>query len=198
MKHISANDLSLIPSLSHFNQFDILNPANDCVVNPVLYEMGFAIDLGLCYTVAHHRRLTGEVCTGFLILGEVRTDREFRLSPWCSVEDRMICAGKTDISLARELAGMSGVSQSQYGGSFAPEDEEMNELHQDLDDIERIEAEMEALGIVLEAVRGNQHRKDGSRKRPIDYHQEEAYDKPRKRKENRTTLKHREAKRNQL
>lgn len=197
MKSISIKDLLLAEPLAKLNQFDVLHPDNDYLVNPVLHQMGFDLSRGLEYTVSYHRRLNKEDCVGFVITGEVRTDREFLSSPWCSAEDRMIAAGRVDSSLALELAKMMNV-QIDYGSRFALEDEEQKELWQENSEIERIEDELLALGVVLDNIRGNQLRRDGSRKRPQDYHVEEAYEKPRKKKDNRSTLRHREAKREQI
>lgn len=191
MKSVSAKDLLLVSSLSHFTQFDILNPANDFVVNPVLHTLGFALDRGLEYIVSYHRRLNKEACCGVVVVGEVRTDREFLLSPWCSAEDRIIAIGTYDKSLSLELSKMMGV-QIDYGSKFALEDTELKELWQEDEDISRIEMELEALEQVLKNVRGEQRRKDGSLRRPQDYHFEEPCEKERRKKKNRVSLKHRE------
>lgn len=192
MKSISVKDVRLISALSHLSDFEVVHPDFDATVNPYLFEYGFDLSKGLFYTVSHHRRLDRSACTGFVITGEVRCDAAFRLSPFCSVEDRLIAAGKYDQSLARELAAMCNVAQSNYGVSFALDNEEEKELYQDQETIDKIEDELEALEAVLLNIRGNQHRRDGSLKRPQDYHFEEPREKERRKKKNRVSLKHRE------
>ncbi len=190
MKSVSTSDLVLIPALSHFSQFDFLSPENDHVVNPFLYEMGFDLDFGLEYRCCYHRNLQKQCLTGYMIVGEVRTDREFMTSVWCTAEDKVIAAGKFDLSLAQELSRMSGIGVD-YDNPYGLEMEEMNEFELDLSETERIEDELVALQAVLDNVRGDQFLRSGRRKKPHEYHQEEPYQKERKKKRNRTTLKHR-------
>jgi hypothetical protein len=190
MKVVSTHDLKLIPELAHFSLFDLINPDNDAVVNEFLWTMGLDIDRPLEYDVSYHRTLTKKSVVGFVIIGEVRTDRQFRLSPWCTAEDRMIAAGKKDVSLARELAAMMNI-QNGYGSEQSLEDEEVGELFQDQSEIERIEDELTAMKVVLDNIRGNQYKRNGTRKLAHEYHEQEPYQRERRKKKNRTTLKHR-------
>lgn len=192
MKSISALDLQLIPELSHLNIFEIVHPDNDDLVAPFLYEFGMDMNKGVEVVCSHHRRLNRQAATSFVFVGEVRTDNAFRLSPFCSVEDRLIMAGKTDLSLAKELASMANVAQTNYGVSFALDNEEAGELHQDKEDIDRIESELELLETMLSHIRPEQRRKDGSLKKMREYNNQETYERPRKKKANRSTLKHRQ------
>lgn len=192
MKAISCLDLQLIPELSHLNIFEIVHPDNDEIVAPFLYEFGMDMNKGVEVVCSHHRRLNRQAATSFVFVGEVRTDNAFRLSPFCSVEDRLIMAGKTDLSLAKELASMANVAQTNYGVSFALDNEEAGELHQDKEDIDRIESELELLETMLSHIRPEQRRKDGSLKKMREYNSQETYERPRKKKANRSTLKHRQ------
>lgn len=190
MKSISTYDLLKVSSLAHLSIFDLINPQYDYLVNEVLWEYGLDVDRPLIYEVTYHRCLDKQAKVGFVIIGEVRQDKQFRLSPWCTAEDRMIAAGKKDLSLARELAGMMNI-QNNYGSEFALEDEEAMELWQDQDEIERIEDELASMRIVLDNVRGNQFKRNGTRKLAHEYHEQEPYQKERRKKKNRSTLKHR-------
>lgn len=190
MKTVSYADLKLIPQLAHLSHFDFMHPDNDSLVNEYLWLMGFNIHAGIEYRICHHRRLTGEAIVGLQIAGEIRTDREFLSSPWCTAEDRMVACGITDRSLGDDLARAMN-TQVEYGGAFSLEDEEHKELWMTEAEIEKIEDEMEALMPLLHSIRGDQHRRDGSLKRPRDYHEQEAFEKVRRKKRNRTTLKHR-------
>lgn len=198
MKSISTLDLKLVDELSKYTIFELIHPDNDDIVAPVLYEYGMDTNKGVEVVCSHHRRLNREAATSFVFVGEVRCDAAFRLSPFCSVEDRLIAAGKHDQSLAKELAAMSKVSQSAYGLSYALDDEEAGELHQDKEDIERIESELEVLEQMLMHIRPEQHRKDGSLKKMREYNKQDVYEKVRKKKDNRSTLRHRESKREQI
>lgn len=191
MKSVSVTDLQLIPELSGYSIFDFLNPKNDEVVNEYLYEMGFDVDKGVEYTVSYHRNWQKQALVGYVIVGEMRNDWQFKRSSWCSAEDRLIAAGSRDLSLAKELAAMMNI-QIEYGSIYSLEQEEDKEFYMDQEDIDRIEDEMELLEEVMKNIRGEQHKKDGSLKRPRDYHEQESYEKVRRKKKNRTTLKHRE------
>ncbi len=191
MKSISYKDLQRVSFLSHLSQFDMMSPTNDHLVAPALWEYGIDIERGLLYSVSYHRCLDRQARVGLVITGDIRSDKEFRQSPFCTLEDRMILAGLTDQSLARELASLQNVAQTNYGSEQALENEEDGELNQDIDEIERIEAEMEALGYALNNIRGDQYKRNGARKTMRDYQEAEPYEKPRRKKKNRTTLKHR-------
>lgn len=196
-KSVSVYDLQLIPELAHFSIFDFLNPQNDATVNPFLYEMGVDVERGLEYTCSYHRTLSKQAKVGYVITGEMRSDKEFLLSPWCSSEDRLIAAGRVDISLARELGAMMN-AQISYDNTDELEEAEVGEYLQDQEDIDRIEDEMEVMEQMLKHVRGEQKKRDGSFKKPKDYHSEEPYEKVRRKKKNRSTLKHRELKRQEV
>ncbi len=193
MKVVSYTDLQMIPELSKFNMFDFMHPNNDDVVNKYLYTMGFDFERsGLEYRVCQHRNLKGEKVIGLQIAGEIRIDREFLSSEWCTAEDRMIACGLYDRSLGDDLSKAMNV-QVQYGSVHALDDEEsMKEHWQQQEEIERIEDELATLGIVLDSIRGDQRKRDGSLKRPRDYHEVEPYERVRRKKKNRSTLKHRE------
>jgi hypothetical protein len=190
MKSISLYDLALIPELSQYPVTALLHPDMDKIVNPYLYEMGFRVDSGLQYMVSYHRRLTKEACSGFVIVGEIRGDVEFLNSVWCTAEDRIIQAGSIDQSLAKELSVLMGCKMSD-DTLYSFDQEEAKELWQEQEEIDRIESELEALEIILKNVRGDQKKRDGSFKKPRDYHEEEPPQKVRKPKANRSTLKHR-------
>lgn len=187
MKVISGRDIRKVSFLSHLSDIELMSPANDHLVNPVLHTIGFDLERGLSYNVALHRSWDKIVAVGLVISGEVRQDRLFQLSEWATSEDRQI--GQSDISLACHLASME-CSQTSY--SEGSELEEDKESWMDEDEIEAIEDEIMSMSMVLRATRGSQQRKDGSVKRPSDYHQEEEYERPRKKWTKRNNLKKQE------
>lgn len=153
--------------------------------------MGFNCkDFGLEYKCAYHRNLQKQCVVNYMITSEVRTDREFMTSPWCTSEDKVIASGKKDLSLAAELGKMSGISV-EYDNIFGLEMEEQFEHDLPLDEIERIEDELRAMNVVLENVRGNQFLRSGRRKLAAEYHTEEPYQRERRKKKDRSTLRHR-------
>lgn len=198
MKSISYKDLQRVSFLSHLSQFDMMSADNDEVVGEALWEFGIDINFPLCYNVSYHRTLNKEAICGLMISGEIRQDKQFRLSPFCTLEDRMIIAGMKDLSLAHELAAIQNVAQSNYGSNMSLEDEEVTEHLMDASETERIEDELEALGNALNNIRGDQFLSNGARKRMKDYHMSEEFERVRKKKKNRSTLKHREMKREQV
>ncbi len=191
MKSISVYDLQKVSTLQKYNIFEIISPELDDILEDVLWEYGIDTCKGVEFVVSYHRCLDKQKRVGFMVVGEVRADAQFRLSPFCSVEDRMIAAGKRDMSLAKELSAMQNFSQTNYGSEIALEMEEEGELYQDMEEIERIEAEMEAMERALYNIRGEQRKRSGSLKTLREYHEAEPYEKPRRKKKNRTTLKHR-------
>lgn len=191
MKTISWKDLTIIPELSHLTQWDFMNPQFDYLVNPYLYTLGFELGLGLEYRVCQHRTLSGEAIVGLQIVGEIRTDRAFLASPWATAEDRMVACGRTDRSLGDDLSKAMNV-QVSYGNVFALDSEEQKELWMTQEEIEAIEDQIELMGNILKDVRGDMRRRDGSLKRPKDYFESEPYEKVRRKKKDRSTLRHRE------
>lgn len=189
MKTISFKDIQVV--LPHLSQFHMMAKECDGEVNPILHTVGFDLNRGIEYRVCQHRTLKGEAVVGLQIVGEVRTDREFLSSPWATAEDKLIAAGITDRSLGNELSIMMGCTV-QYGSVFALEGEENREHWMTQEDIEKLEDEIESLNIVLKDIRGEQRRRDGSLKRPRDYFEVEQFEKVRRKKKDRSTLRHRE------
>lgn len=177
MKQISAYDLQHVSFLKQYTVFDLINPKLDDIVTPVLYEIGMDPEKGLQYNVCQHRCLDKKVRVGFTITGELRSDEDFRYSPFCTQEDVAIMAAlsnkcfKNDLSLAHELATMAARTPA-YQSIMSIDNEPIPSdflFMLDIDEQERIEQEIEAFGFALEEIRGNQKRKDGSYKAPKHY-----------------------------
>lgn len=193
MKAISAYDIMKISEIASLGltQFDMMSCEHDATINKYLYEVGIDISRGVYYNVSYHRTLDKQAKVGLVFSGELRCDRAFLSSQWATAEDRMIAAGVNgDISLARELASMLG-AQVEYGSSYSLEDSEDGEYLMEINEIERIEDEMEALGNALLNIRGEQKKRNGAQKKPHEYFEQEPYQKERRKKKNRSTLKHR-------
>jgi hypothetical protein len=172
MKAISVYDLKLIPELAHLTYFDMIHPDNDALVNPFLYILGFNLNKGLSYTACQHRTLANTVEIGFVIRGEVRTDLEFLLGPFSTIEDRLAAAAIMDKSLCAEMCMM--MNQASSIGAYSSSSKE-GEAEADFPesltnpDEADIVAEIQQLEFLLRDIRGDQHREDGSMKRPEDY-----------------------------
>lgn len=187
MKTVSVFDLQRIEELSHLTIFDIIDVKNDDLVYPYLAILGIDIEYPVMYQVAYHRTLANECKVGYLLAGEIQCNREFANSPWCTAQDRMIIAGVTDFSLAKELMEMSN-TQISYDTIHSSDENQNREIQNILDhyvdpaETERIEREMKQLEELLFIARGSQLLKSGAYKTKEQYQQEEAYEKPRKKK----------------
>jgi hypothetical protein len=172
MKAISVYDLKRIPALSHLTYFDLVHPDNDKLVNPYLHDIGFNLNKGLSYTVSQHRTLANTVEIGFVIRGEVRTDREFLNSSLATLEDKMAAAALTDMSLCAELCRMMNQASSIGAYSSATRDGEPDtDFPESLTNPDEAEivSKIRQLEQILDDIRGSQHKEDGSLKLPEDY-----------------------------
>jgi len=105
MRSLSVRDI--LKALPHFkNEIDIINPANDVEVFAVLDAVGFDSRQGIKYIVANHRDMAKQDGVGYIATGEYNPDRKF--NKFITVEDMIVIAGMTDISLGKELALLSG------------------------------------------------------------------------------------------
>lgn len=104
--NISFVDLRLADTLSKFNSIEMLDPAKDVLVNAVLEQLGFDITKEIEYLPSKHRSMSGVVSIDFQACGEMNRDRKY--NHLRDVTMRTVCAGMSDISLAREMALLQG------------------------------------------------------------------------------------------
>ena len=105
MRSLSVRDI--LKALPHFkNEMDVINPANDMEVFAVLDAVGFDTRQGITYIVANHRDMGKNTGVGYIAIGEYNVDRKY--NKFVDVVDLTIIAGLTDISLAKEMAILSG------------------------------------------------------------------------------------------
>jgi len=185
MKTISVYDLQRISTLEHYSIFELVSPALESTISPYLYEYGIDTPKGVVYNVSQHRCLDKSVRVGFTISGEIRTDEDFLTSSWCTTEDRVIAKGLYDLSMSHVLASMDARIPA-YGGVMSLEDEIEGELLLDIDEQERIEAELEAFGFALEEIRNkvpNPTKRKESSNKPPKYDKEELNERKKGRKE---------------
>lgn len=159
MKTYSCQDVVLASSLSHLKPLDLLDPQHDKLLGPVLHILGMDLTRPISFIPCQHRTLQGKVVVSFLIAGEVRGDKEFLLSSFCSAEDRIIAAGYKDISLAHELA-QTVVKAQSYGNG----EDTVLDPSQLNDNEDEIVAQINQLSELLLSVRGDAYNKDGSLK----------------------------------
>jgi hypothetical protein len=93
-----------------FSEIELVQPANDALVKPILFEMGIDVRFPLDVIVHNHRDLNNNTGIGFLYEGRMRRDRTWLTSPWCSMPERIGAAVYEDISLAHDLCAMMGGS----------------------------------------------------------------------------------------
>ena len=129
MISISLSDI--IKAMEHeegykYKEQDLLTTKTDDLL--LQYASTFGLDNKFGYALVYnkHRNLQGDTLFGYRVVGEIRTDRLFLNSPFCSVEDRAIAQAGKDVGLALELFGMLG-SRVNYG-MLKDEDEDADDL----------------------------------------------------------------------
>lgn len=162
MKTISVTDLKRIPELAHLRMIDFINPANDALIAPYLKVLGFDLDYPIEYIPSKHRNMAGEAVIAYRIVGDVEVNESFLSSSLATIEDRIIAAGYRDQSLAREMSSALSSSRDYDSGeveAFVPEPDEAYILEQ-----------IKMLEDLLEQVRPNMRKEDGSLKTLKEYH----------------------------
>ena len=106
MRNTSLRDLKLADTLSHLSELDMINPANDSTVKYVLAAIGYDVSKTIDYVPSFHRDRQNKAAVGFQVIGEYSTDPKFK--SFLDSFDRIVVAGMTDPSLARELAEIAG------------------------------------------------------------------------------------------
>lgn len=105
MRNISLRDLML--ALPQFkNEIEVIHPDNDEVVFAALDAIGFDSRRGIEYIPSNHRDMQGGEGVGFQAVGEYNPDPKFK--KYLDTIDRVIVAGMTDISLAKDMAELMG------------------------------------------------------------------------------------------
>ncbi len=116
MRSISLRDLKLADCLKHLNEIEIIHPSNDELVKSVLEQIGFNTKQGIDYIPSNHRDMKQHAAVGFQVIGEYNVDPKY--NKYIDTIDRCIVAGLTDISLAKDMAGLMG-----RGYNYRNEDE---------------------------------------------------------------------------
>ena len=160
MRVFSVYDLMLIPELSHLRMMDFIDTANHNLLTPFLIELGYDMEYAVEFIPSQHRTLSGKVVVGYQVVGDVQINAEFLHSSWCTAEDRTIAAGYRDVGLAADMAA-SLTTCREYGvdgelEAFDPSQANENE--------KELLAQIEVLQQLVEHVRGNPYKSDGSRK----------------------------------
>ena len=104
--NISFRDILTIPAMSHLREMDLLNPENDALALPFLYDMGIDTRFPLHITCNLHRDLNNKVAVGYRYTGYMRRDKAFTKSPFCDMISRVAIAMDRDVSLGMHMAGM--------------------------------------------------------------------------------------------
>lgn len=107
MRNISLRSLMLAEELSHIkNEVELIHPSNDEVVKKVLAAIGFDVRHGVEYIPSFHRDMSGKAAIGYQAVGEYNVDPKY--NKFIDTLDRVIVAGLTDASLAREMSNLLG------------------------------------------------------------------------------------------
>jgi hypothetical protein len=181
MKTISVTDLKRIPELSHLRMIDFIDPRNDRLVAPYLKVLGFDLDYPIEYMARQHRNLAGEVVIAYMIAGEVECNERFLSGPFATAEDRIIAAGYKDLGLAKQMSSALSTSRNYDAGvveGFSPELTNPDEA--------AILEQLQVLDNLLEQVRPNRYKEDGSLKTIVEYHTPEPEVVPKKERKKRS------------
>lgn len=165
MKTISVTDLKRIPELSHLRMIDFIDPKHDRLIAPFLKVLGFDLDYPIEYTARQHRNLAGEVVIAYMVVGDIECNERFLSSPFATVEDRVIAAGYKDLGLAKQMSSALSTSRNYDSGTvegFPPDMSNPDEA--------AILEQLQVLENLLEVVRPNRYKEDGSLKTMKEYH----------------------------
>lgn len=164
MKTISVTDLKRIPELAHLRMVDFIDPKNDALIAPFLKILGFDLDYPIEYLARQHRNLEGKVVIAYMIAGEVECNERFLSSPFCTMEDKIIVAGYTDMSLANEMARSLSTNRDIQGVAEAFPAELANPDEQVILD------QINVLQNLIEQVRPGMYKECGGMKTMAEYH----------------------------
>lgn len=168
---ISFRDLRVIPELAQYNEIELLHPSNDKMMAKYLEVLGFNTDAPVQYIPNKHRDVQGNVGVGFRAVGTIAVDSEFLGSHMATMEDRIMATFFKDPSLARELAQMlnTGISFIDADDALSEDDQdEFPEEHIE-PDYEEVSAELKALEILRDSVRGSMMNESGAPKTYAEY-----------------------------
>ena len=111
MFYVSVQDLLQLNKFKHLTEQQLISKENDKEVLKEAFIVGMDIEAGYTYEPALHRPLSGnKAIVGYRLIGEVRKDREFRLSSFYTPEMQMLSSLRSDISLTKELRSLSGTT----------------------------------------------------------------------------------------
>lgn len=103
-KGLSFRDILTLPQMSKYREMELICPEMDSVMKPVVHSLGIDTKRPVQYVANLHRDAFNTIAVGFRVVGEIRTDKEYLKSGMCDIAERIIIAGKNDISLASELS----------------------------------------------------------------------------------------------
>ena len=166
MISISVSDLLVLPEFKGWSEWDVIKLTSDEKVLPFFFNLGLDINKGYTYEYNKHRNLQNKVVDGFRIIGEIRIDKEFRNSPFCTLIDKIIANSVTDVSFAMDLANRMG-STLNYS-KFEDDHEKSSKEGFTADLLEpdyiAAESQINAVMSVLEGIRGTPMNDSGSLK----------------------------------
>lgn len=154
LKQISYRDILTIPEFKGIREIDLLHPSMDEKVKQYLWEMGIDTRLPIGVTANLHRDLNNKVGVGYLYCGEMRRDREYINSPWCSLVERVSIAYSKDFSLGQELVQLMNRTFDAKALSETDEKEWEEEFQVD-EDFEKNSQLIATLLAVRDSVRGS-------------------------------------------
>lgn len=174
MRTCSFRDLLVCEELSHIkNEISLLHPSNDGVMERILGAIGFDVAYPIAYIPSKHRDMQGKVAVGYVAVGEISCNRNFINGKLSTTEDRIIAAGYQDISLARELASLSGQSRSfaEFVEVEAADEESVNydSANEVEPDYTFVESQIKQLAEIRDTIRGSMYNSWGEVKTLAEY-----------------------------
>jgi len=176
-KNISVSDLLQLKEFKGLKEFDFLPISFDIKVKDILHELGIDINKGYTIVYQRHRNAQNKIVDGYMYQGYVRADLEYRNSPFCSMEDRIIMTGSKDISLTKELSKLQGGG----GSTFLSTDDEIaleaakEVLYPDQYNEDATDAEKKILLMqnIVDSVRGSCYSESGNLKSFTEWQESE-------------------------
>ena len=170
MISISFDDLLQFPELKGYCEVLLLPLQMDESVLKCCHQLGMDITKGYEYIPSKMRTLRNTVVTGYRVSGEIRTDREWRNNPLCTLTERIIISTKQDVSLTKELCTLMN-SSLDYKSFTDDEDCDDGYKYEENyeEDMVEVGNELKVLQDVVNSVRGSSMGASGGMKTFEEY-----------------------------
>jgi hypothetical protein len=154
MFSLSVSDILRVDEFKELNELELIQIKNDERVLNQARTAGLDVTSGYHYFAAKHKNLRGKVVVGYVLSGDLRSDKSFRDSIACTPELLTLCHLSKDVSLHQEMQKLSGGSFA-YGKTAeddADNDRESESLYEP--DYKEVENQINLLNKIAYDIRG--------------------------------------------